>query len=112
VGHYNTRLGIAAQGLGALDEPYRLAKPTQRSCFTVPPGYLRVFSKLTLFIVWRHITFILILDKENLQTKVAAMPSSLMNFCRVPDLKKCVKLKFASEISIRKMNHKKPTLVK
>ncbi len=40
------------------------------------------------------------------------MPSSFMNFCRVLDLKKYVKLKFASEISIRKMNHKKPTLVK
>jgi hypothetical protein len=50
----NTRLGTAAPGLGALDEPYRLAKPAQRSCFTCPPGFLRVFSKLTLVLVWRH----------------------------------------------------------
>ncbi len=49
----NTRLGIAAPGLDALDEPYRLAKPAQRSCFTGPLGYLRVFSILTLVIVWR-----------------------------------------------------------
>ncbi len=38
------------------------------------------------------------------------MPSSFMNFCRVTDLKKCVKLKFASEISIKKMNHKKTNI--
>ncbi len=50
----NTRLGIAAPGLGALDEPKVSYKPAQRSCFTGPPGYLHVFSILTLFIVWRY----------------------------------------------------------
>jgi hypothetical protein len=80
-----------------------------------PLQYLHrsLFCGINLFLkLHLYITFVLILDKKNLQTKVAAMPSSFMIFCRVPDLKKCVKLKFASEINIIKMNHKKLTFVK
>jgi hypothetical protein len=105
----NTRLGIAALGLDALDEPYRLAKPAQQSCFTgrqatyvfFPYLHWSLFGGINVFLkLHLYITFVLILDKKNLLTKVAAMPSSFMNFCRVPDLKKCVKIKFANEISI------------